>query len=213
MTNLLCFGDSITYGEVDEVGGGWVNRVRTECLRRIVAGRGAEVVVHNLGLGGETTRGLRDRFEAELGPRAAGGGQDIVLLAYGTNDAVQRDGESLVSLEEFLGNLSHCIRVARTRGMGTALVNVTPIAPDREGRPNEQGSVRASAQIARYNAALAALATDAGSHLIDVHGPLARSAPGWLRPDGVHPNHEGHRRLFEIVLPQIDALVARRRIR
>ena len=92
-----------------------------------------------------------------------------------------------------------------------ALVNVTPIAPEQDGRANDNGTVRSAAAIARYNTALAALAADAGAHLIDVHTPLARSAPGWLRPDGVHPNHEGHRRLFELVLPEIDALVGVRR--
>jgi lysophospholipase L1-like esterase len=209
-TNLLCFGDSVTYGELDEVGGGWVNRLKGECLRRIAAGWVPEVRVHNLGLGGETTRGLRQRFEAELGPRTGDPAHAIALLAYGTNDAVQRAGEPLVPLEEFRANLAHCILAARGRGLRVALVNVTPIAPEREGRANENGSVRSAATIARYNASLAALAADTGAHLVDVHGPLARSAPGWLRPDGVHPNHEGHRRLFEIVLPEIDGLLGRR---
>jgi lysophospholipase L1-like esterase len=205
--NVLCFGDSIVYGEVDEVGGGWVSRLKAECLRRIALGRAPEVQVHNLGLCGETTRGLRQRFEGELAPRVAAGGNDLVLLACGTNDAVQRDGAPLVPLEEFRANLAHCILAARGRGLRVALVTVTPIAPEQEGRPNANGSVRSAATIVRYNATLAALAADTGAHLVDVHAPLARSAPGWLRPDGVHPNHEGHRRLFELVLPEVDRLV------
>jgi lysophospholipase L1-like esterase len=212
-TNLLCFGDSIVHGELDEVGGGWVNRLKGECLRRLAAGRAPAVRVYDLGVCGETTRGLRQRFEAELGPRTGEPAHDIVLLAYGANDAVQREGALLVPPEEFRANLAHCILGARGRGLRVVLLNVTPIAPEREGRPNEHGSVRSAATIARYNATLAALAADTGAHLLDVHGALARSAPGWLRPDGVHPNHEGHRRLFGIVLPEIDALLGRRRAR
>jgi len=209
--NLLCFGDSIVYGEVDEVGGGWVARLKGECLRRVALERAPEVLVHNLGLSAETTRGLGRRFEAELVPRLADSGNDIVLLAYGMNDAVQREGELLVPLEEYRANLAHCIRAARGRGLRVALVNVTPIAPEQDGRPNANGSVRSAATIARYNATLAALAADTLAHLVDVHGPLARSAPGWLRPDGVHPNHEGHRRLFELVLPEFDRWLGLRR--
>jgi len=209
--NLLCFGDSIVYGEIDEIGGGWVARLKAECLRRVALDRAPEVLVHNLGLSGETTRGLRQRFEPELAPRMGDTGQGIALLAYGTNDAAQRGDEPLVPLEEYRSNLAHCILAARRRGMRVVVVNVTPIAPEQDGRPNQNGSVRSTATIARYNAVLAALAADTGAHLVDVHARLVRSAPGWLRPDGVHPNHEGHRRLFELVLPEIDALVGMRR--
>jgi lysophospholipase L1-like esterase len=209
--NLLCFGDSIVYGEVDEIGGGWVARLKGECLRRGVLGRAPEVRVHNLGLGGETTRGLRQRFQAELAPRLAEAGGDIVLLAYGMNDCAQRGGEVLVPLEEYRANLAHCIVAARGRGLRVALVNVTPIAPEQEGRTSASGSLRSAATIALYNATLAALAADTLAHLVDVHGHLLRSPAGWLRPDGVHPNHEGHRRLFEFVLPELDRWLGSRR--
>ena len=209
--NLLCFGDSLVYGEVDEIGGGWVARLKGECLRRVALGRPPEVLVHNLGLSGETTRGLRQRFEVELAPRLGDVGNDIVLLAYGMNDAVRRQGELLVPLDEYRANLAHCIVAARGRGLRVALVNVPPIAPEQEGRPNAHGSVRSAETIARYNATLAALAADTLAHLVDVHGPLLSSPPGWLRPDGVHPNHEGHRRLFELVLPEFDRWLGLRR--
>jgi lysophospholipase L1-like esterase len=213
MTPLLCFGDSITYGELDEIGGGWVNRLKCECLRRILVGRSPEVFVHALGLPGETTAGLRARFEAEFATRVVDGDLGIALFAYGATDAAVREGEPVVPLADFLDNLVHCIRLVRGRGARTLLVDLPPIAREQDGRPGPDGSVRSAETIARYNAALAALAADTGAHLIDIHTPLARARPGWLRPDGVHPNHEGHRRIFEIVLPEVDALLGRRRAR
>jgi acyl-CoA thioesterase-1 len=204
MHNIICFGDSITLGELDEIGGGWVDRLKSEYMRRWAIGSAAEALVFNLGIGGETTQGLRGRFEAELKQRRSVSSCDIATLAYGANDAVVRGKKHLVALDVYIENLACCIKIAHAQTVRVALVNITPIAPAVDGRENSSGSIRTTATISAYNAGLSALARKTGAHLIDVNQALRQHVDVSLRPDGVHPNHLGHQLTYETVLRDLD---------
>ena len=209
MHHLLCFGDSITWGEIDELGGGWVDRLKREFLRRLVAEDADEVAVHNLGLGGETTDGLRARFDTEFATRLDETASTVVVLAYGANDAARRAGRLLVAPGAYRANLAHCIGVAQAAGARVVLVNVTPVSADRDGVPNASGSLRSMAAIADYNAVLASLASEAGAPLVDAHAALEPPVERWLCADGLRPNAGGHGRLYAAVLRRLDGLLAR----
>ena len=62
----LFFGDSITYGEYDGVFGGWVDILKRYALQKFHEGNGDELILFNLGIGGETTEGLLKRIPHEL---------------------------------------------------------------------------------------------------------------------------------------------------
>src|SRR5262249_8494900 len=119
MIDLYCFGDSITYGGNDSERGGWVDRLKVEQLAR-----GGNVF--NLGIGGEPSRGIRPRFESELGARFNPDARSLITLGYGGNDAASIDGKLLVPEDEYRENLAWAIE--RARGCEVFLVNVTPVA-------------------------------------------------------------------------------------
>jgi lysophospholipase L1-like esterase len=79
---ILCFGDSITFGEGD--GKGWTGRIKewfegTDSKRR----------VYNLGIPGETSTDLIKRFDSEckarVNPNEASDNY-IIFIAIGAND-------------------------------------------------------------------------------------------------------------------------------
>lgn len=79
MNSILCFGDSISYGEGDSQSGGWVEQLK----RRLI-----NVTVFNLGIPGETTDGLRLRIEFEVQRRILRSKKTTIILNYGANDIV-----------------------------------------------------------------------------------------------------------------------------
>ncbi|HEY7956801.1 MAG TPA: SGNH/GDSL hydrolase family protein [Polyangia bacterium] len=198
--HCYCFGDSITYGDSDTERGGWVARLKTECLARSACGElGADVF--NLGIGGETTRLMRARFSPELEARLEGGARSLVTLAYGANDAAESDGSFLVPEKEYAENLAWAIDEARRQGCEVWLLNVTPLAPAADGvRSLGSGRLRSNALVSRYNDLLRQLAHQKRAELLDVHAAFMRhDLSSLFAPDGLHPNAEGHALIANLV--------------
>src|SRR5438105_4903694 len=93
MPVLLLAGDSITYGFWDTQGG-WAGRLRNFLDQRCLEVNDPETLnttrytaVYNLGIPGDTSRGLNARFESEVKPRFDPEQEAITFIAIGTNDA------------------------------------------------------------------------------------------------------------------------------
>ena len=74
----LFFGDSITYGEYDGVFGGWVDILKRYALQKYNEG-GNELILFNLGIGGETSQGLVKRIQNEMTARNAEDGNIVFI--------------------------------------------------------------------------------------------------------------------------------------
>ena len=86
---IICFGDSITYGNWDHKGG-WVGRLRDYLDSKSIAAYSGEdlyskyyTVTYNLGIPGDTSAGLFARFEGELIPRFNPKEETIILFDIG----------------------------------------------------------------------------------------------------------------------------------
>ncbi len=198
--DLYCFGDSFTLGEYDAERGGWVDRLKTEGMARFLSEGDPGVCVFNLGIGGDTTQGMRTRLKAELLTRLDKSARSLVILAFGAVDAAEGDGRFVVPLEEYVENLSWAVDELRLLGCEVWLVNLTPVAPGADGIRNPSGRVRSNAVVAQYNDALAALSVRKSVGLLDVHGAFRGHEPtSMFAPDGVHPNPVGHALIAELV--------------
>jgi lysophospholipase L1-like esterase len=208
MACIVCLGDSITFGEYDREGGGWADRLKLTCFQNYLDGEGDDIAVFNCGIGGETSVGLKARFEVELSARLAPDEPCVVLLAYGMNDLAKRPERDAIPLVDCQDNLARVVAWCHAFGARVALLNITPLAARLDGLPNAHGSVRSLASIAQYNAGLAQLAEHQGIALIDVHSALARDPHRYLSADGVHPNAAGHAAMHDVVLAALPALLA-----
>jgi len=199
MASIICFGDSITRGESDADYGGWADRIKTRLIKQFVETAKDRVSVFNLGISGETTDGLMQRFQPELITRLADDNKNTVLFGYGANDLANQDGNALVSIGSYADNLSHCIEFTLEKGASVVLINVTPIAAHLDGIPNVNNRIRNDETICRYNQALLALSVKYNVDLIDVYTPFNERKEAYLTADGLHPNSAGHELLYQVI--------------
>ena len=204
MASIICFGDSITCGESDADYGGWADRIKTRCLSRIisatVSGSGSDKIsVFNMGISGETTNGLIQRFQHEFITRLADDKQNTVLFGYGANDLAKQDGNYLVDIETYIDNISRCIEFSLEKSANVVLINVTPIAAELDGIPNVNNRIRNDETIRCYNQALLTLSVKYSVNLIDVYTPFNDNKEAYLTADGLHPNSAGHELLYQVI--------------
>ena len=87
MAQILIFGNSIIYGAWDKEGG-WVSRLRKFLdEKNLSSGPNFYCLVYNLGISGNTTDDLLERFEFEIKQRLKEDEETIILFAIGINDS------------------------------------------------------------------------------------------------------------------------------
>ncbi len=152
----------------------------------------------NRGVPCETTRQIRQRFEAQV---LLGGAAGVHILA-GVNDIAGNGCD--IPLNETRANLRAMAIAARASGLRVWLGSVLPV----DGIWWAPGVTDAPAQILELNRGLAADAGAAEVGYIDYHEALATPAGG-LRPefsaDGVHLSPAGYARITPLALAALGA--------
>jgi len=121
--SILVFGDSITWGTADFEHGGWVTRLFIEL------GRDFEIDVYNLGVSGDKTPDLLERFESETKARVEEGEEVILIFAIGINDSyfIHSKNTLMTPLEEFKVNIQELIDRAQKISSKIIFVGLTPV--------------------------------------------------------------------------------------
>ncbi len=204
MLKILCFGDSITYGEKDLKFGGWADRLKAEYFGQFAETPRQEISLYNLGIAGETTDGLVRRFETEVCARSIKGQNLLVVLAYGSNDIVIHKDKNIVPEYYFIRNLRYCIESAKKLRAKILLLSLLPISDLTEGLINQYGQLRFDRDIQTYNLAIKNLAHDMNCEYLDLYAPLVENnKEEYLSRDGLHPNSKGHQLLYQDVKNKI----------
>ncbi len=208
MARIFCFGDSVTYGAWDISGSGWANRLRVYLDKKQDDNPDLYFLTYNLGVPGETTAGLRQRFLSEVENRTKKDNSDrkIFIFAHGTNDAafVSSQNDFSVSLEEFVGNLKFVVGQAQSMGGDIFILNIIPVDESITADVNDKGKIRLNKWIDLYNERIKTVVADSKVSLIDVHSVfINQNYQDLLCEDGLHPNDLGHQTIFAKVLEDI----------
>ncbi|HYF36334.1 MAG TPA: GDSL-type esterase/lipase family protein, partial [Prosthecobacter sp.] len=207
---VVMFGDSTTAYRPNAIKQVYSDRVYAQLIKD-----GSPLVVANRGIGGNTTKMARARFEKDvlsLKPK-------VVVIQFGINDAavdVWKDPPATtprVSREDYVANLRWMIEQLRNVGAKPILMTPNPLrwtgrmkqmygrlpydVNDPEGF--EKPHLRA------YADAMRALASDMQVPLIDIHAAYTGKDAEKLLLDGVHPNDAGQQLVAEKLLPVITA--------
>ena len=202
MARILVFGDSITAGALDYEEGGWVNRLRKFLDLKVLVDRKFSYRVYNLGISGDTTEDLIERFEFETKTRLKEPEENIIILEIGINDSLlfQDKGELSVSAEKTKKNIQKLIKLSRKFTEKFLFIGLSPVyEPKVNPLPWRKEVSYRNEYIRKYNEIIKSVCKEKNVKFVEILEEWIRTDYNRFLEDGVHPNSEGHEKIFEIV--------------
>jgi len=176
--SICIFGDSTAWGAWDMDKGGWVNRLWLH-----VGNRDEDYVeIYNTSISGGTTETILNRFENEAKARSA----DALVFQTGINDSSYylESGELMVTAEKFRNNIQEMIIFMDLKNCDESKTVPVPWIDICYTNENIQKYTKIMEDVCKENGVL----------FMDIK-PLNNDD----FDDGLHPNTEGHRKIFEQV--------------
>jgi lysophospholipase L1-like esterase len=200
---VLCFGASITYGAWDEEGG-WADRIKRDLHALTVAKQKAsKYQFFNLGVGGNTSTDLVERFEAETTARVGEGWNLAFIISIGINDTRIMVGESKpqVPLEVYRRNLETVVAIAKHYSQKILFVGLTPVKDEEVGFKTYMYRQQI---VKEYSQAMREIAQQHHLPIVDVYDELLQEPDrqSWY-VDRLHPDERGHKWLYERIKPEV----------
>jgi lysophospholipase L1-like esterase len=193
--NICIFGDSIAWGAKDYDKGGWVERLKTYCLKNL-----KDVSVYNLSIFGESTEGLLKRFEIEAVTRKP----ELIIFAEGINDAlyIRTKDYRNVDLDKFKSNLSELAKIGKNIEANVIFVGLIQV-DETMTMPRPYG-VRdryfENKSIEKYDEAIKELCEKNSLEYVGLKEIIKIDD----LEDGLHPNSQGHEKIFKSILKSIE---------
>ena len=190
---IVALGDSLTagYGLADQ------NDGLVPQLESWLKAKGADVVVQNAGVSGDTTAGGLSRIGWALGPEA-----DALIVTLGGNDLLRG-----LDPAGSRANLEGILKEVQARGLPVLLVAMA--APTNFGPEYKTAFDAMYADLATQYGALLAEDFFAGLRAAGADPGDPASLAAYMQPDGIHPNPEGVRLIVEGLGPKVEDLLAR----
>lgn len=192
--NICIFGDSIAYGAYDPINGGWVNLLRNYFEKKY-----DDVTTYNLGICGENSNDLLKRFINEITPRKS----DLIILAIGAND-VKHQKENSVQFDRFEQNINELINQASQFTKKIIILGITPV-DEKLTMPRDipPYNFRENRDITKCNEILKKVAEKEKITFTQIPNNFSEKD----LYDGLHPNTNGHQKIFEKIKPVIEELI------
>jgi acyl-CoA thioesterase I len=190
---IVALGDSLTagYGLADQ------NDGLVPQLEAWLKAKGADVVVQNAGVSGDTTAGGLARIGWALGPDA-----DAVMVTLGGNDLLRG-----LDPAGSRANLEGILKEIQARSLPVLLVPLA--APGNFGREYKMAFDGMYTELAaEYDALLAEDFFD-GLRAAGADPADPASLSQWMQADGIHPNPEGVKLIVEGLGPKVLELIDR----
>ena len=189
--NILIFGDSITQGFNDDIGGGWVNR-----LKSYVESTYDGIKVYNFGISGNTAVDLLNRIESELNKNL---NPDIIMFSIGLNDSqyFHETKKYRFTTDEFKNNLDKLYKTALAytpKIIFLGLTNMDESKLDPIPWAKEKKSYYASARV-DFDKVIQDFTNEHNLQYISMENVISLED----LPDGIHPNADGHENIFQAV--------------
>lgn len=197
MYGILAFGDSITFGRGVVPSTGWANR-----LKEYFESKDFYNVLYNLGIPGDSSTDLLNRFETEATARIQYYSPDnkfVVLIAIGTNDSRGLGSSDNIQTEPkvYEENVCKMVEIAKTHTKDVVIIGLPPV--DESLMPFED-TYFSNKTIRLFNSILEKIAKNEDLLFCDVYSEfIGQEDYQKLLVDGVHPNDEGYNIMYEII--------------
>jgi len=209
---ILVFGDSIAQGFWD-IEGGWVQRLRKHYDQFTITGKDEDApTIFNLGVSGDSSDDVLARLNSETKARNRYGELSIIF-AIGFNDSRTKAGKNFSDTNRYAKNLEELVKIARSFTNKILFVGLTPCAEERSNPVAWENTGYTNKRIWAFETALRTFCNDNDLPYVKVFEVFTeRQLQTELLPDGIHPNEAGHQLIADLVLPQLDALIANKPI-
>jgi lysophospholipase L1-like esterase len=201
MVRILVFGASITYGAWDKEGG-CVQRLRKFLDEKTLTDPNFYCIIYNLGISGDTTEDLLERFEFETKQRLKEEEKTIIIFAIGTNDSqfIHSQNSLRHSPQKFQNNLQKLVNLARKFSSKIIFVGLTPVDELKvDPIPWDTDKSYKNEYIQKYNEIIKSVCKKNKIYFIEILEKFVKLDYKDLLEDGLHPNSKGHQEIFEIV--------------
>lgn len=198
--NVIIFGDSLVYGLMDQSSLGYSLRLKSsfESLKNGI------YTFYSLGISGETTQDLLNRFENEAQTRYQRDSDNIIILATGINDSQLVLKEPKVKLNQFQDNILKLIKVAQKYSSQIILIGLTRVDEKKVAKsPWQKDHGFNNERIKEFDSALKAIAIKNNLKYVFL-GDVLKTVD---LVDGLHPNSRGYQKLYEKIYPVLKSLV------
>lgn len=193
MKTICIFGESTTWGASDWQKGGWANRLRFHFDQLDDPHWKA---VYTLGIHGDTSHDLLNRFETEARAR----NPDIIILSTGGNDAsyIKSEDKPKVSLDEFRKNIEKLVELSRKFTNKIVFLGLRNIN-DSLTKPIQWDKTMyySNDKMKQYDQVLKKVCEKNKVYFIDFYGFMEKNDFG--EDDGLHPNEKGHEKIYKKV--------------
>lgn len=202
MKRLLIFGASITQGFHD-VEGGWADRLKRDLLRR-----NTHFSIFNLGISGDRVGDILKRFGNETDARTKRGDnfeETVILFFAGTNNTYKegKNNGPNTSKNQFAQEFTELLQQAKSKAKCVLACSITSVDETRTTPVSWRDIYYTNAVIDAYNEVIEQLCQEQGVKFIDLRKAIKKVNWNELLDDGLHPNTEGHKFLFEQIQPHL----------
>jgi lysophospholipase L1-like esterase len=199
MAHILVFGDSITYGAWDKEGG-WVQRLREFLDEKRISNPDVYYLTYNLGISGETTEGFLKRLEFETKQRLWEKEEIIFIFQIGGNDAafLHEENRLWVPLEKYKENLKRSLEIAKKFSSKIIFLGLLPVDETRTTPLSWNPISHKNEYAKKFNDTLRSFCKENNIYFIEIFEELIKTDYPKLLEDGLHPNSEGHKKIFKI---------------
>ncbi len=195
--NILVFGDSITYGAWDKEKGGWVKRLR---LTLENDNSNNYYTIFNLGISGDVTESIKNRFDNECKIRFAKEDNTIIIFSIGINDSQNVKGEDRVSLEIFRNNIITLINSAKKYTNNILFIGLTKVDESKvTPLPWDKEKGYLNTKIINFDKELKNICLENNVDYLYIYDLLELEELF----DGLHPNNVGHQKICDKVKNKI----------
>ena len=200
MARILIFGASISYGKWDTEYGGWGQRLSNFLDKKNLSEPNFGCFVYNLGISGNTTEDLLERFEFETKQRMKEKGEIIPVFGIGTNDSAFLNSKNgfWVNSEKFKENIQILIKLARKFAQKIIFIGLTPVDESKTTPiPWDKDKSYKNEYISKYNEIVKSICQEKDIPFVEIFEEWLKSNYKNLLEDGLHPNSQGHQKIFE----------------
>jgi len=199
MVKIVVFGDSIGWGAFDDENGGWVERLKAHYFKTPEDW----ICVYNFSVSSNDTKGVLNFLEHDITKLLSIESDDLLFIfSIGSNDCryIGSKDNVVVPLDEFKQNLRAIASIAKrysTKIFFTGLMHVL----EEKTHPWNENEYYENEDIRIYDSAIQQFCEAEKLSFI----PLFDIITDEDIPDGIHPNAEGHRKIFRRVQEMIQS--------